>query len=76
MTSTVVPGFVLRQELAAIRSRSAALSVPQDAPPTRHERMALRVRSALATVSARARGGGAAGGAGGRGRGLDGHARS
>src|SRR5579863_8586061 len=38
--------------------------------------MALGVRSALATVSALARGGGAAAGAGGRGPGLDGHARS
>ena len=48
----------------------------EQARDTRHERMALRVRSALATVSALARGGGAAAGAGGRGRGLDGHARS
>ena len=43
---------------------------------TRHERAVLRVRSALATVSALARGGGAAAGADGRGRGLDGRARS
>ena len=35
-----------------------------------HERMALRVRSALAAVSALASGGGAAAGAGGRGRGV------
>ncbi len=43
---------------------------------TQYQRAVLRVRSALATVSALARGGGAAAGAGGRGRGLDGHARS